>query len=308
MKNEVMNNVTRTLNRAKFQCKKHSPEILLVIGIASGLAGAVMACKATLKVNEVLDESKTNINRVHEATENGETDGGVSYDLEDAKKDLTLIYAKTGVELAKLYAPAVAFGVVSVTSILASNNIMHKRNAAMAAAYTSVFQGFKEYRKRVVERVGADMDHEFLNNIKAQEITEIVVDGKGKEKEVKKTVQTLDPLASSPYTRYFTSNNPNWQAVLDYNEMFLRGQQDYANDKLRAEGFLTLNDVCDMLGLETSKEGMVIGWIYNTKNPTGDNYVDFDIRQVCLRRENGVDFDIAYALDFNVDGNIYNMM
>lgn len=89
--------------------------------------------------------------------------------------------------------------------------------------------------------------------------------------------------------------------------MFLRSQQNFANDKLKANGHLTLNDVYDMLGFHDSKAGMVVGWIYDLDHPNGDNYVEFDVKKVNLPNEQG-GYEEAYAIDFNVDGNIYNEM
>lgn len=305
-KNEIMNKMSRSFNKVSFQIKKHSPEILVVAGVTGTVVSAVMACKATTKVSQILEESKKDIDSIHAATENEElTD---VYSAEDSKKDLMIVYAQTGVKLAKLYAPAVILGGLSVTSILASNNILRKRNVALAAAYATVDKGFKEYRSRVVDRFGKDVDYELKCDIKAKEIEETIVDDKGKEKKVKKTVNVANSNTESDYARYFTSHNPYWEASPEYNELFLRARESYATDMLRAQGHLTLNEVYKMLGFEETKAGMVVGWVYDAENPVGDNFVDLSIRKVYLPKENSDDLELAYALDFNVDGNIYDMM
>jgi hypothetical protein len=153
-KTDIMNQVTRTFSKVGFELKKHSPEILVVAGVVGTVASTVMACKATLKVNEVLDEPKETIEKIHTAVETGETEAGLPYNVEDSKKDLAIVYVQTGVKLAKLYAPAIGIGVLSIACILKSNNILQKRNVALAAAYTAVDKSFKEYRNRVVERFG----------------------------------------------------------------------------------------------------------------------------------------------------------
>ena len=53
---EIMNNITRSFNKVGFKLKKHSPEILLVAGVAGTVTSAVMACKATTKAADILDE------------------------------------------------------------------------------------------------------------------------------------------------------------------------------------------------------------------------------------------------------------
>ena len=304
------NGMSRMFNRVGMKFKKHSPEILIVAGVAGAVTSAVMACKATLKVHEVLEPSKINIDKIHEAAEKGVTEGGVEYSVEDSKKDLVAVYAQTGVKLVKLYAPAVTLGALSITAILTSNNIIRKRNVALAAAYTAVDTGFKEYRGRVLDRFGKNVDRELLYNIKAQEIEETVVDENGNSKTVKTTVQVADPNNYSPYARFFDNGCKGWEKDPEYNMLTLRTAQNYANDKLRAQGYLFLNEVYDLLGIPRTKAGQVVGWVYDEKNPVGDNFVDFGIYD--MNHEKARDFVNGYEctilLDFNVDGNIWELM
>ena len=302
--NEIMSKASGALNKIGFGLKKRSPEILVAVGVVGTVVSAVMACKATTKINTILDETKEQLDKIHEYA--GNPDVAEKYNAEDAKKDTAIVYAQAGVKLAKLYAPAVGLGILSISSILASNNILRKRNMAISAALAAATQDFKDYRNRVIERFGKEVDHQLRYNIKAEEIEETVTDEKGKEKKVKKSIEVADPNASG-YVKYFTRSNPYWEEDSSYVEMFLRSQQNYANDKLKATGHLTLNDVYDMLGFHDSKAGMVVGWIYDLNHPNGDNYVEFDVKKVKLPNEQG-GYEEAYAIDFNVDGNIYNEM
>ena len=302
--NEIMSKASGALNKIGFGLKKRSPEILVAVGVVGTVVSAVMACKATTKINTILDETKEQLGKIHEYA--GNPDAAEKYNAEDAKKDTAIVYAQTGVKLAKLYAPAVGLGILSISSILASNNILRKRNMAISAALAAATQDFKDYRNRVIERFGKEVDHQLRYNIKAEEIEETVTDEKGKEKKVKKSIEVAD-LNASGYVKYFTRSNPYWEEDSSYVEMFLRSQQNYANDKLKATGHLTLNDVYDMLGFHDSKAGMVVGWIYDLDHPNGDNYVEFDVKKVNLPNEQG-GYEEAYAIDFNVDGNIYNEM
>lgn len=302
--NEIMSKASGALNKIGFGLKKRSPEILVAVGVVGTVVSAVMACKATTKIDTILDETKEQLDKIHEYA--GNPDVAEKYNAEDAKKDTAIVYAQTGVKLAKLYAPAVGLGILSISSILASNNILRKRNMAISAALAAATQDFKDYRNRVIERFGKEVDHQLRYNIKAEEIEETVTDEKGKEKKVKKSIEVADPNASG-YVKYFTRSNPYWEEDSSYVEMFLRSQQNYANDKLKATGHLTLNDVYDMLGFHDSKAGMVVGWIYDLDHPNGDNYVEFDVKKVNLPNEQG-GYEEAYAINFNVDGNIYNEM
>ena len=310
MKKDILSSVNRALSKTKFNVKKHSPEILIVTGVVGVVASTVMACKATTKVGKVAEEHEKQINEVHEAVEKGVTKAGESYNEEDSKKDLTIIYAQTGLKYVKLYAPAVILGTLSLTAIVSSNNILRKRNVALAAAYTAVDTSFKEYRGRVVERFGKELDRELRYNIKAKEVEETVVDENGEEKTVKKIVEVANPNDHSDYARFFDDGCAGWSKNAEYNLMFLKQQQAHANKLLQQNGYLFLNEVYEMLGIPKTKAGQVVGWIYDEKNPIGDNFVDFGIYDIY--NEKARDFVNGYErsilLDFNVDGNVWDLM
>jgi hypothetical protein len=176
----------------------------------------------------------------------------------------------------------------------------------LAAAYATVDKSFKEYRSRVVERFGKELDRELRYNIKAKEVDEIVQNEDGTETVVKKTVNVADPNLYSDYARFFDEACPGWTKDPEFNLMFLKDQQRFANDKLKAQGYLFLNEVYDMLGIPRTKAGQVVGWIYDEKNPIGDNFVDFGIfnENITKARDFVNGYERVILLDFNVDGNI----
>lgn len=299
-KTEIMKSVNGVASKTVMKLKKHSPEILVVAGIAGTVVSAVLACKATTKVAEILDETKDTI---HDGMETGAINGQ-EYTTEDGKKDTVVVYAQTGMKLAKLYGPAIILGTLSITSILASNNILRKRNVALVAAYAAIDKSFKEYRGRVIERFGEQVDTELKYGIKAKKFEEIEVDPEtGKEKKVKKTVMVADPNLQSDYAVYFDSKSRNYETNPDYNRMFLKAQQAFANDKLQTRGHLFLNEVLDDLDLPRTPAGQIVGW---TKDGP-DGYVNFRIVEVERETEDGR-HEPALLLDFNVEGNIWEKM
>lgn len=308
--NNIVNSATKAFHRVGFKIKKHSPEILLVTGITGVVTSAVMACKATTKVDAIVEESKNTIDLIHEGMETGNI-RGVEYTEEDGKKDLSIVYVRTGVKFAKLYGPSVLLGLTSIGCILASNNIIHKRNVALSAAYTAIDKSFKGYRSRVIERFGESMDRELRYNIKTQEVKETVVDEEtGKKKTVKSTVSVVDPNTHSDYAKFFDEYCAGWTKDAEYNLMFLRQQQNYANELLKSRGHLFLNEVYDMLGIDRTRAGNIVGWVYDEEHPIGDNFVDFGI--YVLDNEKSRDFvngrERSILLDFNVDGDILSLM
>lgn len=307
-KTEIMSTLTRTFNRTGLKIKKYSPEILLVAGTVGVVTSGVMACRATLKIDEVLDEAKDRIEKIHEVAANPEMKD--KYTEEDSKKDLAITYTQAGVKLVKLYGPSVALGVISLGCMIGSNRILSKRNVALAAAYAAVDKSFKEYRGRVVERFGKQLDKELRYNLKAQEIEEVTVDKDGKEVVSKSTVEVMDPNNYSHYAIVFDDGNAGWDPDPERTKYFLIQQQNYANEMLKARGHLFLNEVYDMLGARRTKAGAQVGWIYDEKNALGDNYVDFGIFDT--RSPKARDFvnglEKVIVLDFNVDGVILDMI
>lgn len=308
MKNKLLNSMTRKLNKVGFKLKQHSPELLVIAGVGGTIVSAVMACKATTKLNSVLEESKEEVDQIHNYVE---TEGfSEKYTEEDSKKDLAVVYVKTGARLAKLYGPSVVMGSVSIAAILGGHNILRKRNVALAAAYTTIDKSFKDYRGRVVEHFGKSIDDELRFNIKAKDIEETVTNEEGTESVVKKTVNAVDPNNISDYARIFYEGNIGWDDNPEFTLMFLKRQQSFANEKLQSRGHLYLNEVYEMLGFPKTEAGQVIGWIYDKKHPIGDNFVDFGIYDINdpqkVRFVNG--YERAILLDFNVDGYIADKM
>ena len=312
MKTDIMNSVSRSLHKVGFKFKKHSPEILIVTGVVGIIASAVMACKATTKVNDIVDETKETIDTIHDSVGKGlHTSDGEEYTQEVANKDLAIVYVQTGLKFVKLYGPSVALGIASIGCIVGSNHILRKRNVALAAALTAMETSFKEYRGHLIDRFGKDLDRELRFGIKAKEVEEKTVDENGKETTVTKTVEVVDPNAvHSIYSVVFCEGNSGWTRNAELNKVFLIQQQNYANDKLRLNGILTLNEVYDMIGAPRTAYGQIAGWVYTEDSSVGDNFVDFGIFDV--NNEKACDFVNGYEksiiLDFNCIGNILEYM
>ena len=304
----------KIINKVKFNVVKHSPEILMGLGIAGVITSTVLACRSTLKVQEILDYKEENMNNIKEVLAEGRED----YTDEDARKDKTIIMTTTVIRLMKLYVPSVIIGAGSIACLLESHNVMRNRNAGLAAALAATTESFKQYRERVTEKYGDEVDKEMRYGIKKEK----------KEKDGKKTKEEIvvgcDEKELSGYARYFNENNINWSDDPQFNLMFLRQNQNWANDKLISQGYLYLNDVYEALGFPKSKAGQVVGWVYDpNNNEHGDNYVDFGIYDLNVKgyrnemtndtiAEERQDFVNGYRnsilLDFNVDGNIWETM
>lgn len=284
--------ITQKIAHTGLVASKHAPSYLFGVGVVGVVGSTVLACRATLKLDEVL----TNAQRDLEIVKTIEVE---DYSESDRQKDISLIHVKTSVKIVKLYAPAIIVGGASIAALTHSHNILTKRNAALTAAYASLEKGFKEYRERVVEKYGEEEDRNFRYGTEEVEI----VGEKGK----KKTVTRVGPHGASIYAKFFDELSPDWNRDPEYNMIYLQCQQNYLNDMLRARGHVFLNEVYDKIGVPRTKAGSVVGWLMS-KDRTTDNYIDFGIftgdnykiRDFVNGREG------AILLDFNVDGMIYD--
>ena len=120
----------------------------------------------------------------------------------------------------------------------------------------------------------------------------------------KEQVDTGSERNVSMYAKVFDSSSPMWTKDPEYNLMFLRQLQLHTTEKLMTNGYLFLNEVYDTLGLPRTKAGQVVGWIYDPKNPVGDNYVDCGIYDVARNSGFINGYENSILLDFNVDGLI----
>lgn len=290
-------NIQAMTTKALMKVKAHSPEILITVGIVGAIGATVMACKATLKVEQIMDDREFRLRDVDEASETYSED---TYSEEDAKKDVMLINVQTGVELVKLYLPAVIVGVVSIGCIIGSHHILNTRNSALLTAYNVAQQSFESYRKEVVKRHGEDEDKDILykTNVDILAEQEAPFETTGEQQKVKRNI--------GRFTRFFDESSREYQRNADYNKAFLLAQQNSANNQLKAYGMLFLNDVYKMLGFDPTPEGGVLGWVYTKEN---EQTVDFGIYDGTFSSRNFVNGnDPVVLLDFNVQGVVFDML
>lgn len=281
--------------------KKHAPDILVYGGIALGVVAGVMACKSTLKADEVLDKHEDAMDRIHRAYDQDE-----EYTEHDKQVDTVKQYGKTAVEFVKLYSPALLMGTAAAASIVTGHGILKRRYAGAIAAYSAVATAYSAYRERVIATDGKDKDLEY-RGIKQEEVAYTTYDEDGNECVGHEVVYTADaansPIDASAYSRFFDASNYNFNKDPELNKLFLTTVQKFCNDKLVAYGYLFLNDVYEELGFEPTRAGQIVGWIYDPNNKVGDNLVDFGITNVRNSRfVNGN--ETVCLLDFNVDGPI----
>lgn len=304
---KVSTSAARFAGKAEFTIKKNSSEILLGAGIVGFVGTIVLACRATCRADEVLEFHRRKIKDINDAKDIADADpeGEMSYDVEIYRQDKAIRYLKTTGSLAKLYAPTIAVGTLSLACILTSRNIMQKRYLGVVAAYNGLSAAFEEYRKRVRDEYGEGLDKHFRYGTTYDELPVYDENGKKtKEKEQVEKTETGMVMQTDDSCRFFDSSNPNWDKNPTFSMMWLRGQQNILNDILHTRGHVFLNEVYDALGFPHTPQGAVLGWI----DGEGDDCIDFGLydpnKESVRRFVNGVDNVIM--LEFNHDGVIWD--
>lgn len=298
--NDILRNVKAGLH-------EKGPELMIISGTAGLVTSAVLACRASTKIQPIMDEFYLEMKRldvVYAAVPDDPEDAAEQKKFE--KKERRKAYRTAIAKLAKLYGLPLGLGTASIVSILCGAGILKKRHAALAAAYATLDESYREYRRRVEEKYGEDAEKEIRYGTHKEEITVTEADENGEEHEVTKEVDVIGG-APSDYMRYFT---PEYTVAAepnpDYNEMFLKTQEQAATRILRGKGFLYLNDVYEMLGFDRSVAGQEVGWVYDPSDEDhGDNIVDFRIEAMYAQKTGRPgEWEKIFTIDPNVDGSI----
>lgn len=302
----VPTSATRAVGKLKLSSKKNSPHIYFGVGLLGAIGSVYLACKATLELEDTLDEVRADIEeanyqkaeKARNELQHAET--WTSQALEEIDKErakeVSVITFKGAIAVGKLYLPAAIVGGISVACLAGSHVQLTRRNAALTAAFTAITKSFDDYRDRVKAEVGEEKEEELYRGSSIMEITN--PDGS------REFVPVIDPNGGSIYAKCFDELNPCWRNNVEFNRTFIDQQEKYANHILRREGFIFLNDVYEKLGFEKTQIGQIVGWILNS--PQGDGYITFDLFNA--RNRNLPENEPSLWLDFNVDGVIYNLI
>lgn len=297
-----INNITRNI-------KSKAPEIGLIIGVGTSICALVSMYKRAPKIKEINDQRKEDLAKVDELIANPELAKQNDYDVDkDAKQDVRIINTKAVINICKELAVPVGLEALSILCFVGSHKILKKRNIALATACNLSIKEFNGYRKRVTERLGEAVDKELKYDVKAEKIEKKETDENGKEKKTKEVINVTNLGAKdSIYSCIFDSANSRyWSKDAWENKSFLKSVQKEANAKLIKNGYLFLNDVRKMLGMEPTIAGQVVGWIWDIEEPNRSNNVDFNVfnstDDYTRRFLDG--YEACVILDFNVDGVI----
>lgn len=293
---KVPDQVTKLAAKQLIVLKKHAPHILFGAGIAGVVTSTVLACRATLRVSDKLDNIKKEVTAIKRDEIQPYLSHRHAPDIE-IRRNLTTAYAAGSFEIAKLYAPAVIIGGFSIACLTGSHVTLVKRNNALTAAYVTVSNALANYRQKVREEIGEEKERELYR--KSQ--VDVTKNADGSKKIVTKADR-------ESFSRIFDERNRNWVHNNESARLFLENNQEAWTSYLRVHRHVFLNEVYKSLGFEPTQAGQIVGWVYPSEH--GENFIDFGIYQdPNFEAVNGDPrYPTPFQLDFNVDGIIYDLI
>lgn len=297
----LKDNISYLAGMTSLKAKEHSPEILTVSGVCSIILGTVLACRATLKAEEIIEAHEDMIESISQAEELAEGSDTVSYPPEVKQKDVVKAYAKTIGRFVVDYAPAVTCIGAGIAMICTAHGILRKRNAALMAAYNAIDTAFKAYRQRVVNEQGQAQDMHYLTG--GEYKVEELPDGTKRVVEDKSPKKSENP--HTIYDKFFDEASAYWKKDADANLRFLLMAQNQLNNKLNARGYVFLNELYAALDIPPTPAGQIVGWV-----KTESSFIDFGIFDMTDERKrrfvNGEERSIL--IHPNVQGVIYDLL
>lgn len=276
------------IGRIKFGAKKNAPELLLGTALVTGTACIITTGKAACKaktIMEVANKDKTDLMMDYES-------GIVTED--DFKKEVTKHYSRLALSLMKEYAIPATLYAATVACVFGTYKVQKNRQVALSTALAACTTAYNSLVKRLKD--GAEHGLTAKDVLEGKTVVERINPETGEI--TKETVQG-EPV-TGVYNFRFDKYSTAWERDHFQNECTLISEQNWANDKLRLEGFVFLNDILERLGLPKTKAGQIVGWRIDGK---GDGFVDFGMKDCSLYEDERFD-ENAWDLDFNCDGDI----
>lgn len=227
-------------HKAKFLLNQNSSVILTGVGVVGTVGTAVLTGRASLKSARILDHAKEEMTKdlVYPDPENGgeATVYGTATPVLSRFDVVKLTW--------RFYVIPVAVGTGTVGAIIFAHRIDAKRVVALTVASGISERALKEYREKVVEKLGERQDTKLRDDIAQDRVNasppskELVITGDGQ-------VLCLDGLTG----RYFMSTMED-----------LKRAENKVNHIINTQNGASLSEFYDEVGLAPTSYSDEVGW------------------------------------------------
>lgn len=273
------------VTKAAFEVGKHSPAILVGVGVVGVVASAVGACVATRKVDDILEKHRADMKEIEEVKEYPDPKHEGEMIIVDEKERKNLVNGvklKTALEFVKIYGLPVLGMILSIACILGAQAILRKRNAVLTAALASTTKAFDEYRKRVSGRFGEEVERQIRYNMQpnGDPVTVVDMDENGKSHKSKIQPMAIDMTTIQPDDNliYFVRGYSKlWRDSDTYNENVINTIiADLQDEYSRKHTALFRNDISKVFQADGTAGGQALGYNYKDGDSLDITYTKTD--------------------------------
>lgn len=293
--------------------KAHLPEILIVTGAVAVTAGSVVACVQTYKkFDNLKTTTKERYSNINEAKKSDE------YDKKTQAKDFIKATAHNVWDFTKVYGPSILMIGGGIACMGVGAGLFRKRWLVSAAAAEAIGTAFTEYRKRVTDKYGEDIEKELYYGYqkvkaKVQDVDPETGEVTEKEKEVYLSADDIKSLWSVLFDEV---NCPGfWSKSPGLNEMRLRHGKMELQKRLEEEGYLYVRDVLIYLGFHNptiifngEDVAATYGWVWCPERRDEINFGIFEVMATDPNFQSKMGFlkgdELNVWIDLNPSGDI----
>ena len=289
------------------------PEVKLLAAAFLGGVGVVTACRATLELEDIIDEHKQAVEEVKDnhitLTDKGDE---ILDDTKVYRKELTGVYISTGAKIGRQYAlTALIFALTATLTGLTYKDIksLKKENLEAFAALKSYEAILNRYRDYMREKEGEEAERQFYNGISTKDIEVTETDDKGKEKKKKvKGAEVLNNEISGDAFIFDESCGAYVGHDIDHNMFVAERLAAWLSDKLKANGSLVYFEIRDEYGIDRDdpryKTGAFVKGCLAKRNGGASDDLTVRIRKVWVYDEMKQDYIQKILVDPHLDGII----
>lgn len=231
---------------ARLFAKRNAPLFLTCLGSMGVVATTITAVKATPKALQLIEEAKT---------EKGET----------------LTKWETVKVAAPKYIPTVLMGTATLACIFGANALNKRQQASLISAYALLDESYKKYRRKVVELYGEETHKEIVDALAIEKAKEVGITA---ESICMNTCLTSDEACGDPVLFYDEWSHRYFESTIEQ----VIAAQYHINRNLVLRGYVTLNELYEFLGLESTDYGNTVGWTVEDEF----YWIDFHNRKVLI--------------------------
>ncbi len=227
-----------TLHGFGMKIEQSSPEIMMITGLTTLLLGTIYACTKTEKAKKVVEETKEKAKEIDtklviDAPEGMEVHPEtIKYVKNERGRQYLKLYSHAAYEFIKIYGVPTLLWMSGAGMMVGSHGMLRKMNQGLAADIFAGNQLLQEYRNRVKQAVGEEIENKIYLGAQEGMVNIIETDPEtGKETVRKEKADVFYAQPGSIFARNFTEGTTDIM-YRSFTDEFLDRRIDMINKDL----------------------------------------------------------------------------